>query len=1173
MSVLTLHLLGPPLLEANGRSIGNLRRKAMALIAYLAVDGQPHSRDALATLFWPEYGQSRARANLRRCLFDVNEAIGHGALTSEQDTLHLGSEGLTTDVGEFRRLSAGCGNHDREEPCERCEAMLRKAAELYSNDFLFGFTLPDCTCFDEWQLFQGERLRNELSEVLERLIKLREKYAGASETLGYARRLLALDPLEESYHRTLIRLFALAGQRAAAIRQYDRCVKLLRDELDTEPDPSTIELIHSIRERTFRKGGSTPLRLPSLDEYSGPPALPEQSQKRDTEVFLAATGTIGCATSTVEQEIKAAGGNVLELREGMLCARLPDVAAAIHAALGLERDNGTLFRIAIHVARAVAPIDRLMALLSACPEGDILLSSTAADWARQRLPREVSLRSLGYHRLIDLGPPEHIFQVIHPEHIRPLPMIKSVDSRPNNLPEVSGQFIGRETELADILELISSGTVQLLTLTGPAGTGKTRLSLHAAARLIHHFDDGAFFVDLASVRDPGSVPAAISSALALHAPSGIESPEDRTLTDFLRGRRILLLLDNFEHLIQEATWVSKLVAAAPGVRILVTSRQRLGICAEREYCLLPLALPDLNATTASHLAADSVRLFIDRARAVLPEMEANEATVDIVARICSRLDGLPLAIELAAARLRIFTPPELLHMLGDRFALLTAGPRDLPERQQTMKGAIDWSYDLLNAQEKRIFALFAVFRSGCTMEAAEFVCADTRDPEAADILSAIASLVDKSLLRAGDAGDEKRFTFFETIREYAALKLKEHSDGNTARERHAEFYRTLAIEAEPQLHASDQVAWLDRLEREHENLRQALRWYLDSGDSEQAVAMSTALEWFWYRYGHVHEANRWFTEIVPAESHDGYRSEKSALGGRALRCLAWFQLVGGAWAQSRETYQVALEVAKASGDKKNETLALSGLGAVERWIGNHNEGRAHTSASVDLARSLRDPLLITLSLIWAHATRGGKYDGTPPVAELEEALQLARRLGDLWCEAHAHNGLGDLFTEMRRTTDASSHYERALEGFRILKDRWLIAWTLQGLCRVHLLECDAERACTSIRESIGLFSELGDRTNTIAMLGWLGRALLHSGKLNDAANILGAFLSLEKTSIDGTVHTEPSAEFTHTCEKARAKAPAAWTAGETMTYDQIVARVTGSKGSIAGSGGISRASG
>jgi len=277
--------------------------------------------------------------------------------------------------------------------------------------------------------------------------------------------------------------------------------------------------------------------------------------------------------------------------------------------------------------------------------------------------------------------------------------------------------------------------------------------------------------------------------------------------------------------------------------------------------------------------------------------------------------------------------------------------------------------------------------------------------------------------------------------------------------------------------------------------------------------------------------------------------------------------------QSRETYEAALKAARASGDRRNETLALSGLGATEHWIGSHTEGRAHTNASVSLSRSLRDPLLITLSLIWAHATRGGKYDGRPPVAELEEALQLARRLGDLWCEAHAHNGLGDLFTEMGRTTDASSHYELALEGFRILKDRWLMAWTLQGLCRAHLLESSAERACTSIRESIRLFSELGDRTNTIAMLGWLGRALLLSGNQNDAATILGAFLSLETTTIDGTVHSEPNTEFSLACKMARTKAPAAWISGEAMTYDQIVARVTGSKGSTAGSGGISRASG
>jgi len=553
-----------------------------------------------------------------------------------------------------------------------------------------------------------------------------------------------------------------------------------------------------------------------------------------------------------------------------------------------------------------------------------------------------------------------------------------------------------------------------------------------------------------------------------------------------------------------------------------------------------------------------------------------EKTLREIASLCIHLDGLPLAIELAASRLKMLSCSDLLRMLPGRLALLKATSRDLPGRQQTLVSAIDWSHDLLGPAERLLFTRLSVFVGGCTLEAAESICSSWGSQPELDVLDCITSLVDNSLLRVTEGRRESRFWMLETIQEYALTKLAAGPATEALKERHAAYYLALAEEGAGALHGPDQMDWLDRLEREYGNLQAALERYLGSGRPWEALRLCTALEWFWYRYAHFSDARRWLTAALklaterglPAASHpgaslpasttptpgdeDGWRQVQIA-AGRALRALAWLLMVQGEWPQAKDSYQESLATAKRWGDARGEVLALSGLGVAERWLGERSAGSGHVEAAVQLARELRDPLSIALSLIWAYSTTGGKYSGEPPLAQLEEALELARRLGDPWCVAHAFNGLGDLLTELGDYKSARVNYEKALKSFRELSDDWLVAWQLEGLARVSLLDGDCEGAVRTTQESLRLFDEIGDRANVVFMMGRLGMVLRRAGCRARATSILGAFERLEREILGAAnrgAHSPDLAAALSTCKEAASES---WAAGQAMSYAQALA--------------------
>jgi len=473
-------------------------------------------------------------------------------------------------------------------------------------------------------------------------------------------------------------------------------------------------------------------------------------------------------------------------------------------------------------------VQRAARIMSAAHGGQVLLSQTTANLVEQDLPDDVSLRDLGEHRLKDLARPRHLFQLVISDLPADFPPLSTLDIFPNNLPVQFTPFIGREQELSTIQQLLLQEGVRLATLTGPGGTGKTRLGVQVAAELIDSFADGVFFVNLAPVNDTALVVPTIAETLGMREAGG--QPLLKRLAEELQQKQILLLLDNFEQVVSAAVQVVDLLSTCPDLKVLVTSREVLHVQAEHEFPVPPLPLPDPKSlpdlATLSHNAA--VALFIQRAQAVKPDFQVTNANARAIAEICVRLDGLPLAIELAAARMKLLPPQALLARLGQSLQVLTGAARDLPARQQTLRNTIAWSYHLLDAAEQRLFCRLSVFVGGCTLEAAEAICAAPGDGnEAGQVLEIVASLIDKSLLQQiAQEGEEPRFAMLETIREYGLERLEASSKAEVTQRSHAEYFLTLAERAEPEVRSAQQITWIARLEHEHDNLREALRWFI-----------------------------------------------------------------------------------------------------------------------------------------------------------------------------------------------------------------------------------------------------------------------------------------------------------------------------------------------------------
>jgi predicted ATPase len=680
----------------------------------------------------------------------------------------------------------------------------------------------------------------------------------------------------------------------------------------------------------------------------------------------------------------------------------------------------------------------------------------------------------------------------------------------SNLPAQVTSFVGREEEIGEVRRLLE--LARLLTLTGPAGTGKTRLALRVAAEVLDDFDDGVFFVDLTPISQPDLVADTIAEALGVVTVAG--QPIPRVLENYLGNKKLLLLVDNLEHLLEAAPLVGDLLSVAPDLKVLVTSREALRLYGEQEYPVPPLGLPDLSNPDSLSALHDyeAVALFMQRARAVKPDFTLTDGDAPAVAEICVRLDGLPLAIELAAARVKLFSPQALLGQLESRFTALRDGPRGLPERQRTLRGAIDWSYELLDDVEKALFARLSVFQGGRTIEAVEAVCC----PDLSlDVLDGLASLLNKNLLRQEEGPEgEPRFVMLETIHEYGRERLEDSGEAEEMHRRHAEYFTTLAERAEPHTRGGpDQMRWLRRLEAEHDNLRTMYRWSMEGGDVELGLRLVGALGYFWWRQGHYTEGEQW---------------------------TAW-----------------ALEASSGAPPAVRASV-LFAAGRVSFYLDDPVTGKRVFSEALALYRELGARRDMGWTLVHLSALSYGRRDEHEQAVALgEEGLALLREADDKSGIAQAFTNLGELARLQGNLPRAKEAHEESLDIALEIGDRLREGIQLINLGLIAQREEEAEHAQALLQQCLTLALEMGHRVLKVDTLAYLAGAAGALGHLKRAARLFGAAEALY--NMHGFSHQAADMpEFERSRASVReqldeATFNALWAEGQAMRLEEAIA--------------------
>ncbi|HEY2109871.1 MAG TPA: protein kinase [Candidatus Acidoferrales bacterium] len=654
-------------------------------------------------------------------------------------------------------------------------------------------------------------------------------------------------------------------------------------------------------------------------------------------------------------------------------------------------------------------------------------------------------------------------------------------SRQPNIPVQRTAFVGREKEIEAAKELLLRPDVRLVTITGPGGIGKTRLGIEIASAVADHFPGGIHFVALSAVNDPGLLLSVIVQALGLREAGG-QSPLEllkKHLQDPSRPP-MLFLLDNFEHLLQAAPTLADLLAMGPNLKLLVTSRAALHIYGEHEFPVPPLAVPDSRSKpTIDDLSKyPAVALFLQRAGAAKPDFELNEENSSAIIEICSRLDGLPLAIELAAARVKVLSVAAMRTRLASRLQLLTGGARDLPQRQQTLRAAIDWSYDLLSPAEQKLFRRLSVFAGGSTLESVEAVC-DAKADLDLDLLDGMASMVDKSLVQqVTQPHGESRFTMLETIREYAREKLEASNEEASTRRAHAAYCLVIAEEAATEQGETVGAEWLENFVREHDNFRAALDWLTETGDADWGLRLGAALFRFWERLEYLSEGRDWLGKLLKLPA----AAASSRARARALFAAGILTAEQGDYLQSEVLIAESRDVSRELGDKQGVAVSLNALAVSARDRGDLALANALSEENLELWREIGDPRAIARAISNLASVAKLQRDFTRARSLYDECQSLFHQLGDRTGVAWSINYKGDVARDEGDSASARSLYEQALSMFREIGDRWGVAGTLADLGNLAREQRDCATAHALYRESLKVFQELEHRRGIARLL-------------------------------------------------------------------------------------------
>ncbi len=907
MPSLTLTFLGGlRITHTQQGEISLSNRKALALLAYLFVESEtPHSRETILGLLWPHLPDADARNNLRVTWAQLTARLGQDDLgapfviSNRLDLQFNVHSRAWRDVAEFAQLLSDCHAHatahETRRTCAECQARLARMAELYRGEFLAGLSLNDCPAFDEWQMMQRERLHLQAIEALDDLAHFHEQAGDNASATRYARRQIELDPLRENAHRQLMRLLDKLGQRTAALEQFERCKRLLADELGVEPEPETL----------------------------------------------------------------------------LLAARIRNSMA---------------------------------------------------------------------------GPGE---------------------SNRHNLPVPLTRFLGRAQEIAGLAQQLTDAHTRLITLTGSGGVGKTRLALRTAQEVLDVFADGVWLVELAALSDPQSIERAVASALGMREQAGVTMVQ--MLSNVVRDKQMLLIVDNCEHLLSVCvTLISQLLAAAPRLRVLTTSRSPLQIEGEVVYRVPSLAVPNSKYGAAlsveSLMDYEAIQFFVQRAGASQKDFALNAANALAVQQICYRLDGIPLALELAAARLKVMPVETIAQRLDSRFKLLTSGnPAALP-RQRTLQALVEWSYNLLSDPEQALLRRLAVFVGGWTLEAVEAICA--RDNES-PLLDQLFNLVNHSLVMFGQDPQHKRYSLLESIRQYAHEQLLLAAKDVAASERHARYYVQLVSDAETQANTSAHQQALDQVESDYENILAALGWAIHH-DVDLAFTLAIRLGGrlqFWELRGHFEEGRRWLAQLLEAT-----QEKRSAACAKILLHAAWME-------RARPDY--------------NKALAYAGRSAV-----------LYTALG-DACGELDAQLFY--ADIWSLC---GETDKSHALALI--CLRQSEHLGYKPALARALYELGVCESQRQNTGLAQQYLERSIQLWREIGDKYQLAEPLNGLAAELDSQGEDDRALILYEELEAIHRELGYERGLALTQSNVGCLLLKQGDFERAKTLFVAGLIIRR---------------------------------------------------------------
>lgn len=1176
--------------------------KTAGLLAYLAFYADcVHTRDELMEVFWPGVDPLRgsmslrtALASLRRQLEPPGTPVG-SVILADTSTIGMSTRSFTTDVTEFEAELAASAKADNLTGGGEC---LRRAVELYASPLLPG-------SYEEWVAPERERLAEACMSAVRQLIRHLVHTKELSSAIDYAIRAVQMDPIREESHRDLMQLYLSVGQPSVALRQYKELEGILKKDGGGRPTAATQQIAHEIE---IRLGKSRPplaaeprAALPPTSGLQTRASIKVDSRPTGTVTFLCADlegsgvrndGAVGrfrrehdFCRAIIRTEAVRYGGYEVKVIGGSVLIAFASAADALACAIAGQRAMGSvewpgdLSRLNIRMALQTGDVEiekgryggpvlkRAGRLLSASHSGQILCSETTAEVLRRDLEPGVQLLDLGIYLLRDQQVPERLFQITYPEMPRShFPAPKAVAAHAGQIPMQYTRLFGRAAEIERLVEFLAPGasadtdhSPRLYSLTGPGGTGKTRLSIEVANRLLGAYNGAVWFVPLADISDAHLIGEAMAEAMRLSRSAGVE-PFDLAV-EALSQQPSLLVLDNFEHMVVDgAPVLQALLQRVPGVRCLVTTRKLLGLAAERAFPVSSLETPAAADTPDRLGRFESVRLFVDRAQIARPDFQLTLHNAAAVADLCSGMEGIPLALELAAARAQVMTPAQMVEQLKHRFDFLVTRRRDIEERHRTLNNAIDWSYRLLSPELQRLFARLSVFRGGWTVESAAAVCGVFGDAgeDAGDVLEAISQLMECSFILSEETSSGMRFRMLETLREFAVEAV---DDYEALQNRYVQYFVLLAREASPHLTGADQKQWLERLDAEHDNIRATLAW-LHGNDTSLGLKFAVSNWRFWYTRGYFRDGLRWLSSMLDEEAARPASSGGLAVRGKALNAAGVLSLQMSDYTGSRRFFEESLEVCRQLNDRSGMADVLNNLGAVAYEHGDFTRSRRLYEESLAIKRELGDRSAVAKVLGNLGSIAEQVSDYATARILLEESLAIGRELADQRVIAHSMQLLGTVYESQGDFVQAESLCRESLAIRQELGDRLNIAAGLDLLGNIAYRKREHEAALDLFRQSLVIRNELGDRKGLISSLEGFAMTVAMLGGPEQAAHAWGTSERLREL-IGLPISAKSKSKYDQSVADARSKSSSPpsfdreWQVGRAMTMVQAIELVLG----------------